>query len=191
MVTHRGADLPCLDDLRKANQERLVQGFFIHPLLVVEAVLTEGEALVRGVDDDGVVGEAALVQVVEDAADVVIHVFDKPVVTLDVNLIELGEQFLVGDVGVLIAKFGDGFFEVRSAQDQVGAHGLLDRLRSAAFVVIIEGGGFGDGDVGSGSPCHSLAGPARRARAVAWGAAAGRRAWFCRAFALARRGLRR
>ena len=75
VVTHRGADLPCLDDLRKANQERLVQGFFIHPLLVVEAVLTEGEALVRCVDDDGAVGEAALVQVVEDAADIVIHVF--------------------------------------------------------------------------------------------------------------------
>ena len=148
VVGHAVVNQTSFDDFWKTDQQRLVQGLFIHPLLVVEAVLTEGEALVGGVDDDGVVGEAALVQVVEDAADVVIHVFDKPVVTLDVNLIELGEQFLVGDVGVLLAKFGDGFFEVRSAQDQVGAHGLLDRFGSAAFVVIIEGGGFGDGDVG-------------------------------------------
>ena len=94
----------------KRTKQRLVQGLFIHPLLVVEAVLTEGEALVRGVDDDGVVGEAALVQVVEYAADVVIHVFDKPVVTLDVNLIELGEQFLVGEVGVLIRGTRRWFF---------------------------------------------------------------------------------
>jgi len=57
-------------------------------------VLTEGEALVGGVDDNGVVSEAAFVQIVEHAADVVIDVFDQMLVAFDVNLIEFGEHFL-------------------------------------------------------------------------------------------------
>ena len=101
MINHRVVNLPRLNRFGISDQERLMEWVFIHPLFVVEAVFTERKPLVGGVDDNGVFGKAALVEIVEDTADVVVHGLHQAVISLDVNLIEFGEHFLVRDIGVV------------------------------------------------------------------------------------------
>jgi len=50
------------------NEEWHAEGFFVHKAFVVPAVVAEVKALVRCIDDDGVVGEVFFVQVVQYAA---------------------------------------------------------------------------------------------------------------------------
>ena len=56
-----------------ADKQRRAQALFVHEPLVVPAMVAEEEALIGGVDDDGVIGEFFLVEVVEHAADVIVH----------------------------------------------------------------------------------------------------------------------
>ena len=60
----------------KAGDERHAKGLFEDPTLVEVVVLSEKHALVRGVDDQRVFGQSRFVQIVEDAADVLVDCFD-------------------------------------------------------------------------------------------------------------------
>ena len=76
-----------LDDLGPANDEGHFKGFFKHPTLVVPTMFAEVEALVGGVDDDGVFGESAGFELFKDDANAFIHGADGAKVVFDVALI--------------------------------------------------------------------------------------------------------
>ena len=55
-----------------ADDEGHAQGFFVHEALVVPAVVAQEKALIGSVNDHGIVGDAIVFQVVEEAAYVVV-----------------------------------------------------------------------------------------------------------------------
>ena len=69
-------DAAGLDDSRPADEQRRARGFLENPALVKPAVFAEEKTLVGRIDDDGVGGEAGVVEVFQDAADIVIHALD-------------------------------------------------------------------------------------------------------------------
>src|SRR3546814_4718897 len=72
---------------RIANQERHLQRFLVDEPLVEPAMLAEKEALIRGVDDDGIFRDAVLVEPVEQPADILVDRHDGAQVALDVALV--------------------------------------------------------------------------------------------------------
>ena len=62
---HVVVDRPRPDAARPADEERHAQRFLVHEALVEPAVVAEEEALVRGVDDDGVFGQPFLIKKIE------------------------------------------------------------------------------------------------------------------------------
>ena len=76
-----------LDPARPADQQRRLERFFVHPAFVEPAVFAQIPALVGRVDDDGVVGQAGFVEVVEHATDAVIDALDAAQVVFHVALI--------------------------------------------------------------------------------------------------------
>ena len=104
-------------------------------------MIAEEEALVGVVDDDGVVGEALLVEVVEHAADVVIDGLDAAEVVLDVDLVSPFAEGVAGEAGGRVhLEIG---FGVVLADAHAGAFGGA----GASFVFVVEVVGFGDLDV--------------------------------------------
>ena len=81
-----------------AYEQRHAQRLLVHPALVVPAVIAEIEALVGVVDDDGVLGEAGLVEIVEHAAEVLVDGSDAAEVVLDVALVAPADEILAGEV---------------------------------------------------------------------------------------------
>lgn len=64
-----------------------MQGGLIHEPFVVHTIVAEEEAIVRRVDDDGIVGEALSFQPFHEATDVVIHALNAGEIVLHVALI--------------------------------------------------------------------------------------------------------
>ena len=69
---HVGVDTAGFDFFGIADDEGHAQRFFVHKTLVIPAVIAQEKALVRCVNDDGVVGEAFFVEIVEHAPDIVV-----------------------------------------------------------------------------------------------------------------------
>ena len=88
--------LPGLDRRRPADEERHAERLLVHEALVVQAVVAEEEALVAGVDHDRVAAQAGLVEVVEHAADVVVHRLHAGEVVLHVALVLPARQRVAG-----------------------------------------------------------------------------------------------
>ncbi len=82
--------------------------FFVHEALVVPAVLTQVKALVAGVNDDGILGEPARFQVVQNAAYVAVHPIHAGQVVLHIALVAPA-QFVFRSTHVLplSADFGE------------------------------------------------------------------------------------
>jgi len=101
-----------LGDARPFQDEGHGEGFLEHPALVIPAVLAEVEALIRGVDDDGVFSLAAFVEIVEHATDVLIDGADTGEVVLEVTLVFPLREILVahgrecGDEGIALRGVG-------------------------------------------------------------------------------------
>ena len=100
--------VPCRNFPRPADEERHPERLLVHEPLVVEAVLAEEAALVGGVDHDRLAGQSRPVEVIEQAADVVVDRGDAAQVGLDEPLIlrlraGLAAQVpgLGGELGVL------------------------------------------------------------------------------------------
>lgn len=75
------------DGLGVAGEEGHADGFFVHHAFVEPAVVAEEEALVGGVDDEGVVAEVVVIEIVEEAADVVVDGADAAEIVFDVELV--------------------------------------------------------------------------------------------------------
>ena len=130
-----------------AHDKRNAHAVVVEVLLAHEPVLAHAQAVIRGIDDDGVVAQSARVQRLEDAADIVIHVRDHAVVIGDVapdfvfSARVAGEQ-LVADVANadIEGVFGQ---EVWRQCDFVGiVHGVEWRRRRSRIMR------RGEGDVG-------------------------------------------
>ena len=76
-----------LDGPGIADDEGHAQRFFVHEALIVPAVIAKKEALVRGIDDDGVVGEALFVEIVQDATDIIVDAGNAAQIVLYIALI--------------------------------------------------------------------------------------------------------
>ena len=73
---------------RIAHDQRHAQRRLVHKALVVPAVLAHEVAVVGGVDDERIVGQPALVQIVEHAAQVFIHAGRRAIVVLHESLVD-------------------------------------------------------------------------------------------------------
>ena len=60
------------DGAGPADEAGCFEGLLIHPTFVEPTVFAEIPTLIGGVDDDGVVGEAGFLEVIEDFTDAVI-----------------------------------------------------------------------------------------------------------------------
>ena len=89
-------------DAGAARDQRRAQARLIREAFVVKAEVAEIPAVVRGVDDDGVLREARLVEVVEHTAHAVVHALHAGEVVLHVTLVFPLREFLAG-VGFLRA----------------------------------------------------------------------------------------
>jgi len=89
-------------------------------------VLAGVEALVGGVDDDGVLGQTGRRERRGDAADAIIHGFHAPKVVLEIKLIFPADEIAAFELE--FSEVGIAFGEARilgiaSADLQVGVHG--------------------------------------------------------------------
>ena len=114
-VLDEGVDLT-VEAAGIVGQQGSAEGFLVHEAFVEPAVLAHVEALVGGVDDEGVVPQTALHQVVEDAADVAVHGADDAQVVAHVAaVLPFGEGLAGEAVGLELLDDGvvvgvpDGF----------------------------------------------------------------------------------
>ena len=63
-------------------------------------MLTQEEALVGGIDHDGVIRETLVIEILQDAAHTFIHGFDAAEVVVHIALIAPAYEFLAGEVGL-------------------------------------------------------------------------------------------
>ncbi len=156
-------DGPGFDNAGPACDEGSFQGGFVHPSLVVPAVLAEVPALVGAVDDEGVFCQACLVEIIQHASDVVVDRRDAAEVVLDVALIFPINQVVALEVGItkrLVFRLicglpgGELFvghalgcveFEVVIVEVFGDGHFLHARCGASAIVVIEKRVGRGDG----------------------------------------------
>ena len=85
--TSLAARAPGLDNPRPAHQKRCSQRFLEDPALVEPAMLAQVESLVSRVDDDGVAGQALIVEEFEQLPDTLVHRPDTSQVIVHVSLI--------------------------------------------------------------------------------------------------------
>ena len=78
----------------KANHRRHAQGLLEHPALVDVVVFPEEVALIRGVDHDGIARQTRTVEVVEQAADVLVDAGDAAQVGPQEMLVRRAPQLL-------------------------------------------------------------------------------------------------
>lgn len=86
-----------------ADNQRDEGTLFVHPHLVVEAMLAEEVSVVGGVDDDGVCRETGFFKVVHQPADIFINAGDHPQVIAHISL--------VNQPGIVRSVAGKLFFE--------------------------------------------------------------------------------
>lgn len=78
------------------DDERDLKGRLIHPALVDVVVLAEHEALVGGVENDGVVEVTGFAEGLDEAGDVVVYTADGAEVFLEVTLVGDTQVVVVG-----------------------------------------------------------------------------------------------
>ena len=100
-------------------------------------MVAKEEALVAGVDHDGVIGQATLVEIIEHPGDVLVEGSDAAQVLLDVALISPGQLLVLRQTG------RDQALEVCFVQ-VIHAHSRLDRGRRSAHVVVAQRGRLRD-----------------------------------------------
>ena len=105
-VLHEGIHLPVVA-AGQMGQQRGAEGFLVHEAFVEPAVLAHVEALVGGVDDEGVLPQAGLDEVVQDAADVAVYGADDAQVVLHVAAVFPFGQGPAGEA-VGLELFDDG-----------------------------------------------------------------------------------
>ncbi|GIT31016.1 MAG: hypothetical protein Ct9H300mP1_30620 [Planctomycetaceae bacterium] len=93
-VDAAGSDVP-----GPADHQRHPVALLVHEPLVEPSVVAQVEALVGGIDHDGVFGQTGLVEVIQDPADVVVDAGDAPEEILDVPLILPADQVLALELG--------------------------------------------------------------------------------------------
>ena len=84
---HVGVGTAGFDLFGIADDEGHAERFFVHKTLVIPAVIAQEKALVRCVNDDGVVGEAFCIEIVEHAPDIVVDGGHTAQVVFDVALV--------------------------------------------------------------------------------------------------------
>ncbi len=149
-------------DPRTADEEWRAEPRLIHEPLVVESEVAEVPAVVRGVEDVGVGGEAGPVEIVEDLADAVVEPLDAGEVVPHVPLVLPADELLAGerlavdddfhrlDVEPHVPLLGrleiGRRLELEVPPRQVAGHGLLvlRQRGGAGRVVVPEGLGLGD-----------------------------------------------
>ena len=93
-----------LGDAGPADEQRRAHGFLEDPALVEPTVFTEVEALVGGIDHDGVLGEAFVLEELQHAADVVIHRLHGGEVVVHVALVAPADEVLALRVGLTVGR---------------------------------------------------------------------------------------
>ena len=141
-----------------ADKQRRTHGFLEDPALVEPTVFTEVEALVGGIDHDGVLGEALVLEILQHAADVIIDRLHGGQVVVHVALIAPADEILALRIGLtvgLVTRFVIGVpdggllgVHLRRADqfDVLGRDGLLQghvvlRHGLGAIGVVIEQSG--------------------------------------------------
>ena len=150
-----------------ADQEGHAVGKFVHPALVEPAVIPQVKTLVGCVDDHRILGQSALIKVLEQSAYVLIHRLGAQQVVADPSLVvpagqfllvhgsPLGEEGLVAraevaveDLELLGGEF-TGILEHQTGIAQVleDAHLVFAGRGRAPRVIVEEGLGLGDFEV--------------------------------------------
>ena len=129
---HVGVAAAGLNGSRIAHKQRHAQRLLVHEALVVPAVVAEEEALVGGVDHDGVFGQALLIEPAQQAADVVVDTGDDAQVVLDVALVGPAAQLGLGQV------VGNFSLDVAVAHVHADAHLGCGRGGGALAVVVLQ-----------------------------------------------------
>ncbi len=122
-------------DLSRVSQQQWHSNtLLVHESLVEPAVIAEKEAVVRGVDDDGVLGEIVPVEPIKQTPDVVIHRGDHAQVVFDEPLIFPLLDLLFAEAGWRVA-LGVCFGQI------LHRHGLFAGGPAASAIVVVEGRG--------------------------------------------------
>ena len=118
-------------DAGPVNDQRRAQRFFVHPTLVVPAVIAEEEALVGRIDNDRVVLEFLLAQETPDLAHTVVQCSHTPQIVFDVALIVPSRKRLALQIqlGKLRIAWAEGFVPRGSL---LGSH--LRQLRTGSAI---------------------------------------------------------
>ena len=98
-----GVDRPRQGDAGPADEQGGAERFLEDPSLVKPAVLAEEEPLVRGVDDDRIVGDPLLVQGVEHPADALVNGLHAAEVIVQISVVLPAHKVLAGEV-----RFAEG-----------------------------------------------------------------------------------
>ena len=147
---------------RAADEEWDAQAGLVHEALVEESHVAEEEAVICGVKDERVFGEAVLFEVVEDAPHAVVHALHAGEVVLHVALVFVASEVVAGErfhgaVGLFDFEFGGHFGvegELEVAVVEVVGDGLfVGRQSAGAGVVFVEERGW----LGEGFLCKFLA----------------------------------
>ena len=126
------ADRAGADHARVAHQQRHAQRLLVHEALVVPTVVAEEEALVGRIHDHGVARQAALVEVIQQPADIVINRRHAAQVVLDIALI-LPLLLCLSAQSLRRRAFAVAVHEV-----VLDRHGLVPGGLAACGVVVVE-----------------------------------------------------
>ncbi len=138
-----------------------VQAGFVHEAFVVEAEVAEIPTVVSGVDDDGVFGETACFEVIEDFANAVVHALHAGEVVAHVFLVLPLHQFFAGEQLAIYCELHrfdlhpllqgrafevSGWGEFQIAAGEIAGDGLLIDRQSGgpSGIVVPEGLWLGD-----------------------------------------------
>ena len=128
---------------RGRNNQRRFGGLFVVGVFAPPAVIAEMPAVVAPQDDDGVVGRAALVERVEQAADLRVGVGDAGVVGVDELGVAVGRQGAFGRNAGIAAQLAPGVAGVAG-----GAFGFVLNRRGLELAAVVEVPVFFRGDEG-------------------------------------------
>ena len=130
-----------LDHAGPLHNERHVQRLLVNPALVEPAVLSVVEALVGRVDDHGVFLQTLRFQILDHAAEAVVHRLDAAEIVLHIFLVLPARKFPPGQMGVrerLVARAKDSLpfreFRVRHALHLAGAFSRFKHFQVAGQI---------------------------------------------------------
>jgi len=117
----------CLHHAGTADHPRYSQRLLVHKTLIEPAMIAEKETVIPGEDHNGVLGEAALVQIVEQASHVVVLRLQGPQKTLH-------ELLIIPLFALPFGQFG-GRMKIRHFRNP---HPGFARRRGAQRIVVVE-----------------------------------------------------